>query len=115
MPKAELRHFEAELAEEENWNVVQHGLEARVVAHPDWDGSEKYVSCRSQARREKEKAMLQRQLNRLTEELLKIDTALRKSKRKETDTNAHLPIFGLLPPTSRQTRCSLYKQPRSRF
>jgi transposase len=84
-PKAELRHFEAELAEEENWNVVQHGLEARVVAHPDGDGSEKYVLCRSQARGEKEKAMLERQMNRLTEELLKIDTALRKSKRKETD------------------------------
>jgi transposase len=84
-PKAELRHFEAELAEEENWNVVQHGLEARGVAHPDGDGSEKYVLCRSQARGEKEKAMLERQMNRLTEELLKIDTALRKSKRKETD------------------------------
>ena len=38
-PKADLRHFEAELAEEENWNEVQHGLEARVVAHPDGDGS----------------------------------------------------------------------------
>ena len=84
-PKAELRHFEAELAEEENWNVVQHGLEARVVAHPDGDGSEKYVLCRSQARGEKEKAMLERQMNRLTEELFKIDTALRKSKRKEMD------------------------------
>ena len=84
-PKADLRHFEAELAEEENWNVVQHGLEARVVAHPDGEGSEKYVLCRSQARGEKEKAMLERQMNRLTEELLKIDTALRKSKRKEPD------------------------------
>jgi len=84
-PKAELRHFEAELAEEENWNEVQHGLEAKVVAHPDGDGSEKYVLCRSQARGEKEKAMLERQMNRLTEELLKIDTALRKSKKKETD------------------------------
>ena len=84
-PKAELRHFEAELAEEENWNVVQHGLEARVVSHPDGDGGEKHALCRSQARGEKEKAMLERQKNRLTEELLKIDTALRKSKRKETD------------------------------
>jgi hypothetical protein len=84
-PKAELRHFEAELAEEENWNEVQHGLEAKLVAHPDGDGSEKYVLCRSQARGEKEKAMLERQMNRLTEELLKIDTALRKSKKNETD------------------------------
>ena len=84
-PKADLRHFEAELAEEENWKVVQHGLDARVVAHPDGDGNEKYVLCRSQARGEKEKAMLERQMKRLTEELIKIDTALRESKRKETD------------------------------
>ncbi len=34
-PKAELLHFEAELAEEENWNVIQQGLEARLVEHPD--------------------------------------------------------------------------------
>ncbi len=84
-PKADLRHFEEELAEAENWKVVQHGLEARVVAHPDGNGSEKYVLCRSQARSEKEKAMLERQMKRLSEELLKIDTALRESKRKETD------------------------------
>lgn len=105
-PKADLRHFEAELAEEENWNVVQDGLEARVVAHPDGDGSEKYVLCRSQARSEKEKAMLERQMNRLTEELLKIDTALRKSKRKE--------VFFFIREKSRTTQGCPY-QDASRF
>jgi transposase len=64
---------------------VQQGLEARVVEHPDGEGCEKYVLCRSQARGEKEKAMLERQMNRLTEELMKIDTALRKSTSKERD------------------------------
>jgi len=53
-PKAELRHFEEELAEKENWSEVQQGLEARVVEHPDGEGCEKYVLCRSQARGEKE-------------------------------------------------------------
>lgn len=84
-PKSELSHFETELVTQEDWNEVQHGLEAKVVAHPDGDGTEKYVLCRSQARGEKEKAMLERQMNRLTEEMLKIDTALRKKKKKETD------------------------------
>ena len=84
-PKAELRHFEEELAEKENWSEVQQGLEARVVEHPDGEGCEKYVLCRSQARGQKEKAMLERQMNRLTEELMKIDTALRKSTSKERD------------------------------
>jgi transposase len=84
-PKAELRHFEEELAEKENWSEVQQGLEARVVEHPDGEGCEKYVLCRSQARGQKEKAMLERQMNRLTEELMKIDRALRKSTSKERD------------------------------
>jgi transposase len=84
-PKAELRHFEAELAEQENWNEVQNGLEARVVVHPDGEESEKYLLCRSRARSEKEKAMLQRQMDRLTGELMKVDNALRRSKKKEAD------------------------------
>ena len=53
--------------------MVQQGLEARLVAHPYGEGGEKYLLCRSQARGEKEKAMLERQMNRLTEELFKID------------------------------------------
>ncbi len=79
-------------APEPNRLSLAHALVV-VGVHPDGDGSEKYVLCGSQARGEKEKAMLERQMNRLTEELLKIDTALRKSKRKETDTSAHPPIF----------------------
>lgn len=75
-PKSELRHFEATLLEEENWSQVQDGLEARLVEHPDGNGAEKYVLCRSTARAEKERAMLMRQSNGLSVELAKIDAAL---------------------------------------
>jgi hypothetical protein len=85
LPAGKFRGQASELAEEENWNVVQHGPEERVVAHPDGDGSEKYVLCRSHAQGEKEKVMFERQMNRFTEELLKMDTALRKSRCKVTD------------------------------
>jgi hypothetical protein len=34
-PKSQLCAYEAELAEKENWVEVQHGVEARLVAHPD--------------------------------------------------------------------------------
>jgi hypothetical protein len=44
-----LHQFEAELAEQENWNEVQHGLKARVVVHPDGEASEKYLLCRIRA------------------------------------------------------------------
>lgn len=59
-PKAQLRDFEKQLLEH------------------DGKGEEQYVLCRSSARAEKERAMLARQSDRLTEELLKIDAALRR-------------------------------------
>lgn len=77
-PKAQLREFEQQLLDRDGWSEVQPGLEARLLAHPDGKGEEQYVLCRSSARAEKERAMLARQSDRLTEELLKIDTALRR-------------------------------------
>jgi hypothetical protein len=61
-PRADLRYFEADLADEEKGNAVQHGLEARAVAHPDRDDNQKDVPRRSQARGKKEKAMRKRSL-----------------------------------------------------
>ena len=77
-PKSQLRSFESELAEQENWIDVQNGVEARLVEHPDGDGSERFVLCRSIARASKERAMLERQMDRLSEELIKIDHALHR-------------------------------------
>jgi transposase len=79
-PKSQLRFFEQELAEKENWVEVQEGLEARLVKHPDGQGEEQYVLCRSKARGEKERAMVERQMTRLCEELAKIDAGLRRRK-----------------------------------
>lgn len=77
-PKSQLREFEKQLLEREGWEEVQDGLEARLLPHPDKEGGEQYVLCRSTARAEKERAMLARQSDRLSEELCKIDTSLRQ-------------------------------------
>jgi transposase len=82
-PKSQLRAFEAELAENENWTGVQNGVEARLVEHPDGDGGERFVLCRSNARAAKERAMLARQMDRLSDELLKVDRSL--SRRPQLD------------------------------
>lgn len=79
-PKAELRHYEAQLLDNDNWTEVEDGLEARLVPHPDGAGEERYVLCRSSARRAKEEAMLERQMTLLTAEVLKIDASLRRLK-----------------------------------
>jgi hypothetical protein len=53
-------------------------VEARLVEHPDGDGKERFVLCRSNARAAKEQAMLERLMNRLSDELIQVDRSLRK-------------------------------------
>ena len=59
-PRSMLRHFEAELTEE-GWEQVQPEVEVKIVTHPEY-GEERFVLCRSQDRRKKEQAILQRQM-----------------------------------------------------
>jgi transposase len=77
-PKAQLRQFEKELLEEKDWTRVREGVEVKLLPHPDGKGNEQFVLCRSQARREKEKAMLARQEERLWQKLLAIHRSLEK-------------------------------------
>lgn len=84
-PKSWLRAHEQTLLEQSDWHQVQDGLEVRLVVQPDGEPGERYVLCRSSARAEKERAMLARQSERLTAELIKIDTALRRRPRADLE------------------------------
>jgi transposase len=77
-PKSWLRHFEAKLLDKENWQQVQDGVEARLVELPGGAGQEKFILCRSTQRAFKERAMLERQSDRLTAALIRIDARLRR-------------------------------------
>jgi transposase len=77
-PKAQLRAFEKELLEEKDWTQVRQDVEVKLLPHPDGKGTEQFVLCRSQARCEKEKAMLARQETRLWQKLLEIHRSLEK-------------------------------------
>jgi transposase len=79
-PKGQLRQFERELLEEADWEQVETGVDVKLASHPDGRGQEQYVLCRSQARHEKEAAMLRRQRERLRAKLVQIDAALRRQK-----------------------------------
>jgi len=85
-PKSWLKAHEQALLEQSDWQTVQAGLEARLVEHPGGEPGERYVLCRSTARAEKERAMLARQSERLTEELVKIDAWLRRSPQADQET-----------------------------
>jgi transposase len=69
--KSTLKRFERELLASD-WRRIRDGLEVKLCPSPD-GGGELYILCRSQDRREKEKAMHQRFEQR-------IDTALEKLK-----------------------------------
>jgi transposase len=77
-PKGRLKAFAQGLLENKDWQEVEPGVEVKVLAHPDGQGRERYVLCRSRARQEKEKAMLRGQQQRLRQKLQQIDAALRK-------------------------------------
>jgi transposase len=76
--KSQLKPFEAQLLEKENWTKVQAGVEVKLVAHPDGGRAEQFVLCRSAARREKEAAMIQLARQRLRAQLDKAHAALQK-------------------------------------
>jgi transposase len=61
-PKAMLRQFERYLTDKD-WHEVQAGVEVKLVAGPD--GEETFILARSRDRREKERAMHQRFLDRM--------------------------------------------------
>jgi hypothetical protein len=85
-PKSWLRAHEQTLLEQSDWKTVQDGLEVRLVEQPGGEPGERYVLCRSGARAEKERATLQRQSERLTEELIKIDAWLRRTPQADQET-----------------------------
>jgi hypothetical protein len=72
--------------EQDDWQTVQKGLEVRLVEHPQGEPGERYVLCRSGARAQKERAMLERQSQRLTQELSKIDAWLRRTPQSDRET-----------------------------
>jgi transposase len=69
--KSTLKKFERQLLQDD-WQKIRQGLEVKICQSPD-DSRETYILCRSQDRREKEKAMHERFEQR-------IDTALEKLK-----------------------------------
>jgi transposase len=79
-PKALLRRFEQQLTEDE-WSVVQEGVEVKLVPGPD--GEETFILARSADRREKEQAMHERFLARLEAGLEKLKTAAQSGRLKD--------------------------------
>jgi transposase len=79
-PKAMLRQFEQYLVDKD-WREVQAGVEVKLVAGPD--GQETFILARSRDRREKEKAMHERFLDRMEERLRKLAASAASGRLKD--------------------------------
>jgi len=79
-PKAMLRQFQQHLAEKD-WQEVQEGVEVKLVPGPE--GDETFILARSADRREKEKAMHQRFVERLEEALRKMQASAESGRLKD--------------------------------
>jgi transposase len=78
-PKSLLRRYERELLKDD-WQQVHEGLEIKMCPSPD--GDEVFILCRSEERRQKEKAIAQRFERRLEEGLVSIEQSCSVRKHK---------------------------------
>jgi len=81
--KSTLKQFEQQLLQDD-WQTIRQGLEVKMCQSPD-GAKETYILCRSQDRREKEKAMHDRFEQRIDAALEKLKAGCEKRKyKKET-------------------------------
>jgi transposase len=97
-PKSMLKQYEQDLITG-NWDSVHEGLEVKVVTGPD--GDETFILCRSQDRREKEKAMHNRFEKRIEEGLVRLSGRLAKAKKEPNEQQVQRQIGRLLQRNSR--------------
>jgi transposase len=81
-PKAMLRKFEQYLTDKD-WHEVQAGVEVKLVAGPE--GEETFILARSADRRQKEKAMHQRFIERMEGALNKMQASAESGRLKDID------------------------------
>ncbi len=98
-PKAELKKWERELVEERGWQQIRDGLEVKLVNGPG--GTETFILCRSESRREKEEAMHDRFTDRLTGDLQRLAKRLETAKQPQDRSKAERQIGRMLERNSR--------------
>lgn len=97
-PKATLRSFEQALLEQD-WTQVEEGIEVKLRAGPD--GNEAFILCRSDSRRQKEKAMHDRFEERIEKGLESLKRRLNKAKKRPSRSQVERQIGRLLGKNSR--------------
>jgi transposase len=82
-PRSQMKHFEAELLNQEGWFQVRPEVEVKKVGTPA--GAETFILCRTTGRKEKEKAIRNRFSSSLEKALKSLERTLAKGRLKNRD------------------------------
>lgn len=97
-PRSMLKDFEAQLTDK-GWQEAEPGVEVKFAASP-YGTKELFVICRSAARAEKERAMLNRFMARIEEGLKDLATATQRANRPLSDRDTLQRKIGALLKTN---------------
>lgn len=97
-PKSDLKKFEREVLAED-WEKIREGLEVKRCPSPD--GAETFILCRSEDRRNKEKAMHDRFILRIEDGLQSLGRRLERAKKPEDRGHVERQVGRLLGRNSR--------------
>lgn len=97
-PKNQLKKFEEHLVDK-GWSEVQAGVQVKLCPGPD--GAETFILCRSDDRREKEKAMHERFIKRIEDGLQKLWDRLARARKVPARAQVERQIGRLLERNSR--------------
>lgn len=98
-PKSELKKWERQLVETQDWRKVRDGLEVKLCDGPE--GKEAFLLCRSQERQKKEQAMHEKFAHHIEDGLQRLKLRLLRRKKKEESGQVERQIGRLLQRNTR--------------
>src|SRR5688572_7681580 len=101
--RADLRRFEQKIVEAKDWQRIRDDIEVKLCASPD--GNETYILCRSEARKEKDKAIVSRFSERLRVHLDRLQRRLATAKKLVDRDRVNRQIGRMLGKHSRAANC----------
>ena len=78
--KSDLARMEQRIVEESDWTRIREDVEVKLL--PGEDGAETFILCRSQARKDKDRAIVQRFATNLEQQLKRLAGRLGRSRKK---------------------------------
>lgn len=97
--KSDLRRMEARIVDERDWTRIRDDVEVKLVSSED--GTETFVLCRSEARKEKDHAIVARFVARLDKNLIALGGRLERAKKKVDRVQVERQIGRMLERNSR--------------